>query len=109
MGGLKRRYDTPENREFWDFIDRTALEVMSWPKWKRGGESTPEPVKRKTMTLNLPDLPGKTIDRVEVDNGQFSQEVYEARQLPAKSEKFSSRTVRFVFTDGTTFEVKCGV
>jgi hypothetical protein len=27
---------TPKWREFWDFVEKTAREVDSWPAWKRG-------------------------------------------------------------------------
>lgn len=27
--------DTPENREFWDFVEATAKEVRQWPDWMR--------------------------------------------------------------------------
>lgn len=28
--GLKRRIDTPESREFWEYVDKAAAEVDSW-------------------------------------------------------------------------------
>lgn len=31
---------TPENREFWEFVEKTAEEVRSWPDWKRGYPET---------------------------------------------------------------------
>lgn len=41
---LKRRIDTPECRECGEFVDRTAREVASWPKGKRGGRGAPDPM-----------------------------------------------------------------
>jgi hypothetical protein len=44
---LKRNKQDEASREFWDFVDRTAQEVSSWPDWKKGGptgsEQPPEP------------------------------------------------------------------
>jgi len=28
---------TPESREFWESIERSAIEVRQWPTWKRAG------------------------------------------------------------------------
>lgn len=36
---MKRKTETAEEREYWDFIDRTAKRVESYPEWKRGGSS----------------------------------------------------------------------
>ena len=30
-------YSTKRNRDFWRFVYRTAIEVASWPAWKRCG------------------------------------------------------------------------
>lgn len=34
---MKRKTDTKEEREYWDYIDRTAERVENYPEWKRGG------------------------------------------------------------------------
>lgn len=31
---IRRNLSTPENREFWEGVDRAALEVATWPDWK---------------------------------------------------------------------------
>jgi hypothetical protein len=36
---MKRKTDTHEEREYWDFIDKTAKRVEGYPEWKRGGSS----------------------------------------------------------------------
>jgi hypothetical protein len=36
---LRKRTDTPELREYWAFVERTAAEVATWPAWKRGEKS----------------------------------------------------------------------
>lgn len=33
---LRKRTDTPELREYWRFVEKTAADVASWPAWKRG-------------------------------------------------------------------------
>lgn len=33
---LKRNTDDPEARAYWEFVDKTAAEVATWPAWKRG-------------------------------------------------------------------------
>lgn len=35
--GLERDLSTRENRDFWDWVEKAAEEVDSWPQWKRGG------------------------------------------------------------------------
>lgn len=36
--GIRRKTDTPEAKEFWDFVDRTAESVeKNFPPWKIGG------------------------------------------------------------------------
>jgi hypothetical protein len=57
--------------------------------------------------IDIRALPGKTIDKVEIDHGTFTKETYEARGLDPVSSKFSNRTVRLIFTDGTSHEFKC--
>ena len=32
---IKRNLKTQENRDFWDFVKRTAEEVDNWPEYKR--------------------------------------------------------------------------
>jgi hypothetical protein len=34
--------DTPEQRAYWEFIERTAAEVNQWPEWMRGGSRAVE-------------------------------------------------------------------
>jgi hypothetical protein len=49
---LAKDKSTPENREYWDFVEKTAAEVATWPAWKTG---------RKETTVELNDA----IERVE--------------------------------------------
>lgn len=38
---LRKNKSTPENREFWEFVERTARDVeQNFPQWKRGGYCT---------------------------------------------------------------------
>ena len=55
----------------------------------------------------MKELTGKTIAKVEVEHGQFTKEVYEARGLEPVVTKHDSRTIRLVFTDGTSYEFPC--
>jgi hypothetical protein len=32
---LERNMSTPESREYWDFVEKTAAKVREWPEWKR--------------------------------------------------------------------------
>lgn len=34
--------ETPEQRAYWDFIEKTAAEVNQWPEWMRGGSRAVE-------------------------------------------------------------------
>lgn len=36
---LAKDRSTPENRAFWDYVERTAKDVRGWPDWKRGGRA----------------------------------------------------------------------
>ena len=36
---MERKADTDEKREYWDFIDKTAKRVETYPEWKRGGST----------------------------------------------------------------------
>lgn len=38
---LKRNERDPESRDFWAFVDQTAAEVATWPRWKRGEQEAP--------------------------------------------------------------------
>ena len=32
---MKKNLDTEENRKFWEFVEKTAKEVESWPDWMK--------------------------------------------------------------------------
>jgi hypothetical protein len=34
---LRKNKDTVENREFWEYVEKTSAEVQNWPAWKIGG------------------------------------------------------------------------
>jgi len=34
---LVRKGRDKESREFWQFVERTAKEVGTWPEWMKGG------------------------------------------------------------------------
>lgn len=36
---LKRKMNSPEDEEYWEFVDRTAKKVETYPAWKRGGDN----------------------------------------------------------------------
>lgn len=36
---LKRKMDSQEDKEYWEFVEKTAEKVESYPVWKRGGET----------------------------------------------------------------------
>lgn len=40
-GELRRNLETPESREFWEFVDIVAEKVKKRPKWQ-GGEQEDE-------------------------------------------------------------------
>jgi len=40
--GLGMTMDSPQNRSFWRTGIRCTLDVAEWPKWKSGGEVSPE-------------------------------------------------------------------
>jgi hypothetical protein len=54
--GLTKDKSTPENREYWDFVESTAAEVRTWPDWKTG---------RNTMEKDQAVLDQAAIERVE--------------------------------------------
>lgn len=37
MAGIRRNLSTPENRAFWEGVEKSAAEVATWPAWKRAG------------------------------------------------------------------------
>ena len=39
---LTKDKSTPENEEYWRFVEKTAAEVRSWPSWKTGRPAAPE-------------------------------------------------------------------
>lgn len=36
---VSRKMDDAESREYWEFVERTAREVETWPTWMRGGDN----------------------------------------------------------------------
>ncbi len=36
---LKRKMDSPESKEFWEFADKMLERVETYPDWKKGGEN----------------------------------------------------------------------
>lgn len=54
MPRLTRDRSTEENREFWNFVERTADEVRRWPAWKRG-QADPSDV--EDFSLDASDEP----------------------------------------------------
>lgn len=36
---LKRKTDSPESREYWEFADKMIKRVEEYPNWKKGGDS----------------------------------------------------------------------
>jgi hypothetical protein len=39
---LVRKTRDKESREFWQFVEKTAKEVESWPDWMKGGSAKSE-------------------------------------------------------------------
>lgn len=39
MTALKRR-DTEDSKEHWEFVEKTAAKVNTWPSWKQASTST---------------------------------------------------------------------
>lgn len=37
---MKPRTDTPESKALWDFVEKKAKQVQSWPAWKKMGVGT---------------------------------------------------------------------
>lgn len=35
---VSRKKDSAESREYWEFVEKTAREVETWPAWMRGGD-----------------------------------------------------------------------
>lgn len=46
-----RSKDTPEKKEYWDFVEQTAQKVAGWPEWMMG----PKPSK-VSKTASEPDI-----------------------------------------------------
>ena len=36
---MEKSMRTPEDKRFWEFVDKTAREVEAWPQWMKGGAS----------------------------------------------------------------------
>lgn len=62
---LTKDKSTPENREFWAFVEKTAAEVATWPDWKTG---------RRTMPNEI-DLKGLREKANWFKDGYFNQDI----------------------------------
>ncbi len=51
---LTKKRNTPESREYWEFVEKTAKEVADWPDWKKGRVQEP-----KRIRESEPAPPGK--------------------------------------------------
>lgn len=62
---LTKDKSTPENREYWEFIEKTAAEVRTWPDWKTGRRTMPrQPLFEMTKAM-YQDNPTAAIKAVE--------------------------------------------
>jgi hypothetical protein len=37
---MEKSMKNPDDKRFWEFVDKTAREVEAWPQWMKGGEPT---------------------------------------------------------------------
>lgn len=52
---LTKDKSTPENEEYWRFVEKTAEEVRSWPSWKTGRPARSEdPARERPSNRNYP-------------------------------------------------------
>jgi len=47
---VRKMKDTPERKRFWEYVEKSAKEVRSWPKWMRGGENPRVPSIQPVIT-----------------------------------------------------------
>lgn len=55
---IKKRKDTPENREFWNFVEKVSKNVAdSFPAWKRGDvDHLKQPLTKSTENNTTTDF-----------------------------------------------------
>jgi len=65
---VTRNTETKENREFWEFVDRTAEKAGAYPAWKRGGCKHPNVTRKAEVMIvvdyryNCPDCGKEWVD-----------------------------------------------
>jgi chromosome segregation ATPase len=74
---LRRNRDTAEARAYWDFVERTARDVASWPAWMRGEEET---------TMKLEEM-RKQYDAASAQKADASLRVAKHKRAMEKAEE----------------------
>lgn len=88
--GIGKDKTTPENREFWEFVERTSAEVAAWPTWK-GGDRPPPSDRGNAGPVSTPDKrPGST-----PGGGQMTA-TYSIPALPAASPERDDEVARLL-------------